>query len=98
MALLSVKIGHVTGWLALGSGIPLLVPPAEPAGLAPELAPQASSSEPTPPSSSPAPALRCRNPRRDSPGRDGVPSACQPSLGCIPITSSWMFRRGYGGT
>src|SRR6266536_5323438 len=87
MGLLSAKIGQVTGWLGLGSGIPVLVGEAEPPGLAPEPLPHASSSDPMLPSSSPAPALRCRNPRLVSWGRDGVPSACQPSLGCIPITS-----------
>src|SRR5215467_2313015 len=83
IGLLSSKIGQVTGLPCLGSGIPWLV-------RTPELAepdPHAASSEPAPPAAPsirPAAPLCFRKPRRDSPGRGGVPSACQPSLGCMP--------------
>jgi hypothetical protein len=87
IAWLSLKIGQVTGWLGLGNGMPPLVMGAEAPGLAPELEPHASSSAPRLPIMSPAPALCLRKPRLDSPPGGGVPSACQPSLGCIPVTS-----------
>src|SRR4249920_1428817 len=78
MAGLSLKSGQVTGWLGRGSGI--VVTPEAPVAAPPEL--QAASNGPSPPASSPAPALCLRKLRRDSPGRR-VPSSDQPSLGCI---------------
>src|SRR5579859_2257155 len=81
--LLSAKRGQVTGLFGRGSGMALLEGP-DPPGPLEEL--QAASSELAPP----APSSRLlavapwrRKLRRDTPGIGGVPSGCQPSLGCM---------------
>src|SRR6266567_8991734 len=82
MALLSLNNGQVTGLFGRGSGIALLLGPwlPDPDEL------HAPSSEPRPAAPSirpPAPAPVRRKLRRDTVETGGVPSACQPSLGCM---------------
>src|SRR5215472_4644529 len=97
--LLSENMGHVTGLFGRGSGIALVVGPPDAPLPAPGAELQAASSEPAPPAPSMTPlavALCRKKLRRETPRVGGVPSAFQPSLGCMAANPSLRWPGATG--